>query len=319
MKRTVMAFACFALVSIAVKAQMGQIVLHHQGAVSVFANDKMEDAMTKAVDGDTIYLSEGTFSSAMNITKKVSVIGAGYNTVYLGTINIDIPGEPTLTARLLDAMDIQAVVEVKQACKGMVIRKCKFRSIVFSALTEDATIDRCWCFGTGTNGFKLSNNIKGMIVLNSRVRSLSGDASSPAAINFMHCNIKLIYNVSGASVFASYTNCIIAGWNYTDSYFYTNTVFRYCLCGKSYYSKSDYNNCWNYNNTDILNDNCYCSVGDADLQAKGYIGNDGTVVGCTGGENPYTLTPAVPRVTEHTITVDTEKKELNVNIKVTTN
>ncbi len=315
-----MAFACFALVSIAVKAQMGQIVLHHQGAVSVFANDKMEDAMTKAVDGDTIYLSEGTFSSAMNITKKVSVIGAGYNTVYLGTINIDIPGEPTLTARLLDAMDIQAVVEVKQACKGMVIRKCKFRSIVFSALTEDATIDRCWCFGTGSNGFKLSKNIKDMIVLNSRVRSLSGDAS-PATINFMHCNIRQIYNVNGACVFASFTNCIIADWYDTSSnnYYYTNTVYRYCLGGENYYSKSDWNNCWNYGNTNILNDNCYCSLSDADLQAKGYIGNDGTVVGCTGGENPYTLTPAVPRVTEHTITVDTEKKELNVNIKVTTN
>jgi len=319
-----MALACFALVSTAANAQFGQIVLQHQGAVSVYENNKIDDALTKAVDGDTIYLSEGTFSGDMNITKKISVIGAGINTVWGGNVNIDIPGSPTLTARLLDAFTISNTITVVQPCKGLNIRKCQFNSIVFKALTENATIDRCYSRGNENSGFNLSENVKSLYVMNSKIWCLQGDAAAAGDVNFMNCNIYYINNYWTGSkyraVLASYTNCIIRTWDSTASgAFYTNTVFRNCLCGRNYYTSSNNANCWNYNNTDILSNSTECSLSDADLKTKGYIGTDGTVVGITGGAAPYSLVPTVPRVTEHTITVDTEKKELNVNIKVTTN
>ena len=325
MKKQLLVLACFALVSIAAKAQFGQIVLQHDGVVSVFENNKIDDALAKAVDGDVIYLSEGTFSGDMNITKKVSIIGAGVNTVWGGNVNIDIPGTPTLTERLLDAFTISSTITIKQPCKGLNIRKCQFNSIIFNALTENATIDRCYSRGGGDYGFYLSTNVKSLYVMNSKIWRLYGNAGAAGDVNFMNCNIYFIDNNYYANnkynrVLASYTNCIIRNWEYQGSnYHYTNTVYRNCLCGTDAFTWSNIANCWNYNNTDIIGNGCNCSLSDADLKSKGYIGTDGTVVGITGGAAPFSLVPTVPRVTEHTITVDKDKKELNVNIKVTTN
>lgn len=317
MKKQLLVLACFALVSIAAKAQFGQIVLQHEGVVSVFENNKIDDAMAKAVDGDVIYLSEGTFSGEMNITKKISIIGAGINTVWGGNVNIDIPGTPTLTNRLLDAFTISNAITVKQPCKGLNIRKCQFNTITFSALTENATIDRCYSRGDDANGFRLSTNIKGLYVMNSKIWSLSGAAGNAGDVNFMNCNIYQLYTLSNSAQLASYTNCIIR--SHYNNYWYTSTVFRNCLWGTNYFTNCNSANCWGYGNTNIIGNGCNCSLSDADLKSKGYIGTDGTVVGITGGAAPYSLTPTVPRVTEHTINVDTDKKELNVNIKVTTN
>ena len=326
MKKQLLVLACFALVSIAAKAQFGQIVLQHDGVVSVFENNKIDDALAKAVDGDVIYLSEGTFSGDMNITKKVSIIGAGINTVWGGNVNIDIPGTPTLTNRLLDAFTISSTITVKQPCKGLNIRKCTFNAIRFNALTESATIDRC--YSRGDDGFFLSENVKALYVMNSKIYVLCGDAGAAGDVNFMNCNINYIdnyknYNNHYHYVLASYTNCIIRTWRYNDSgEHYTNTVYRNCLCGANAYSNSNAANCWNFGNTNtgkLLGSSAETILTDEELKSKGYIGTDGTVVGITGGAAPFSLTPTVPRVTEHTINVDTDKKELNVNIKVTTN
>ena len=55
------------------------------------------------------------------------------------------------------------------------------------------------------------------------------------------------------------------------------------------------------------------------LKENGYLGNDGTVVGQLGGtrNTPFTLVPTVPRVTESSLKVDPQKKELNVTVTVT--
>ena len=52
------------------------------------------------------------------------------------------------------------------------------------------------------------------------------------------------------------------------------------------------------------------------LSAKGYLGNDGKVIGPYGGNTPYTLVPAVPRVTKSKIMVDPKKQELNAILTV---
>ena len=47
-----------------------------------------------------------------------------------------------------------------------------------------------------------------------------------------------------------------------------------------------------------------------------YVGNDGKVVGITGGDNPYTLTPSVPHVSAHSIEVDAVNQKLNVTLTI---
>lgn len=54
-----------------------------------------------------------------------------------------------------------------------------------------------------------------------------------------------------------------------------------------------------------------------DIIANGHVGNDGTAIGPLGGTTPFTLVPTVPRVTESSLKVDPQKKELNVTVTVT--
>ena len=60
-------------------------------------------------------------------------------------------------------------------------------------------------------------------------------------------------------------------------------------------------------------------MGKYDLEDKGYIGTDGTVVGIEGGSAPFTLEPSVPKVTNSTVAYDAANKLLKVNLTVTTN
>ena len=61
------------------------------------------------------------------------------------------------------------------------------------------------------------------------------------------------------------------------------------------------------------------SVTKEQLEAAGFLGTDGTVVGAEGGLTPFSLTPSSIAVTESQLKVDTEKKQLNVTLKVKAN
>lgn len=319
MKRIVMVFVCFALVSMTVKAQTAKVALQHNGNVTLYDSDKLADALTASVDGDTLYLNEGTFAGDITITKKVCIIGSGKNTILTGAVKISIPGTPTLTSHLLDALYLNNTgITVTLPLKGLKIRKCQFYGLNFNALTEDVTIDRCYSKGNDTKSFLLSSNIKKMNVINSKVWYLQGDAEYAGDANFINCNIYLLYNYSSRCR-ATYMNCIVRSWNYIGSNYDSTTTYVNCLCGKSNYDNSVNQNCWNYNNNSILDGNTDCSLSDDQLRSNNYLGTDGTVVGITGGTTPFTLVPAVPKVSDYTIKVDTQTKKLNVNIKVTAN
>ena len=318
MKKLAMVLACFALVSTAARAQVAKIALQHIGSVTLFDADQMAEALTAATDGDTLYLNEGTFKGGFTIDKQVAIIGSGAKTVIDNTITVSIRNTPTLKAHLLDAMLIQKGITFTLPVNGVKIRKCQFYGINFSAKCEDITIDRCYHRGGDTQAFYLSSNIKRMNVINSKIWYLRGDVQYAGDANFVNCNIYLLYNYN-CQVKATYMNCIIGSWNYLNSNYDTTTTYVNCLCGKDNFTKSVNQNCWNYNNTNILDNTTSCSLTDDELRSKGYLGTDDTVVGVTGGSTPYDLVPSVPRVTDYTIKVDTQAKKLNVNIKVTAN
>ena len=93
--------------------------------------------------------------------------------------------------------------------------------------------------------------------------------------------------------------------------------------GNWYGSKSVNQECYTLTleegDANLLNDTIECKFSEAELLEKGYVGTDGTVVGIFGGSIPFTLAPSMPRVTEHSIVVDADKKKLNVTLKVTAN
>ena len=75
----------------------------------------------------------------------------------------------------------------------------------------------------------------------------------------------------------------------------------------------------NFDKTTIAQQ-CYyddsCEWSAASFESLGYMGNDGRVVGYTGGTTPYTLDPVVPKVTQSQISLDPATRVLNVNLKV---
>ena len=71
-------------------------------------------------------------------------------------------------------------------------------------------------------------------------------------------------------------------------------------------------------NSSVTFNNCYQVNIDADkvigYSSSSYLGNDGTMVGCYGGQNPFRRTPELPRVTKSAVQIDAVNKKLNVTL-----
>lgn len=310
MKKIAMAFVCFALVSISAwGATAAQIMLQHNGSAKLFDSDQMAAAINQAVDGDTIFLTEGSFNN-FTVSKKIAIIGAGPQTVITGDVTIAIPGSPTLTARVLDGMNISGNILVNQSVNKFIIRKCKFKSFNpnNTCTLDNGQIDRCQiteCLYLG------SSLIKSMLVTNSLINNLNSCNNTTTLINcdfyvvtsdfkgtILNSIISMPQNLSNGllknTLYSIYNYIIQTGCTTTDCYAVNKSV--------------NTPNKWlshQYTMEELFN--------------NGFLGDDGTVVGSQGGNTPFTLVPAVPKVTERTIKVDTEGRKLNVSLKVSAN
>ena len=107
MKKYLFLVICFAVLGISqAKAQAAKVALQHDGNVTLFNADELQKALDASVDGDIIYLNEGTFRGYVTISKKVSVIGAGENTTIDGSLTVKSDGV------LVDALQIRFVLEL---------------------------------------------------------------------------------------------------------------------------------------------------------------------------------------------------------------
>lgn len=327
MKKNLLLVVCLVFASIsAFSASLSSIMLQHNGSVTMFESDKMSSAISAAVKGDTIYLSEGSFVGDFTINKEITIIGAGQLTIVQGNITIALDNTPTLTAHMLDAIKVPSsyTVTVTKAVKNLKIRKCYLYRFTSSASVTDLSIDRC-----NISYFPQNNNYKSGNVLNCYISNIDGIKDSPINnINYINCNISYIGNVYSYNsyyVAGTFINCIIG--NYTTSYIaFNNSVFINTSYPSSYTfsASSSCQNCYAGNPT--MNKYTEEKTGmeyytvDADwLQSNNYLGTDGTIIGMFGGTIPYSLVPNVPTVTESKVTVDTANKKLNVTLKVTAN
>lgn len=320
MKKIFMTFVCL-LGVLGANAQTAKIALMHHGNATMFDSDELKSALGAAVDGDTLYLNEGTFTAGLDITKKVTLIGAGESTRLTGDINIAIPGTPTLTAHLLDAIYMtDGSITVKQAVNGLKIRKCKFRGMYFDAdVAGSSLVDRCWSFMSDNKGIvTLSEHTKDLSFVNCKIQELRGPAPTASSVTFQNCNIYQLNAPEGSqAVLATFVNSIITRfYNYYDP----NATYINCLwyTGGNAWEGSLKTNCWRDTDCYIESSTVETNWKSSTIKSKGYIGTDGEVVGIYGGI-PFTLVPSTPRITEGTVKVDTDKRQLNVNLKVSAN
>lgn len=301
MKKTLLALVCLMMASVSMFAESAAVcLLQHGGSVQLFDTDKIANAIKAAVDGDTLYLTAGSFSS-FTIDKKITVRGAGQETKITGNITISISGTPTLTQTVLEGLNLisNSSVTLSTAMKGVKIKQCSMSNLIVNANNSDVIIDRC----NISNELRYSSSIKSMTVLNSYARIGITDVSPEDIITFVNCNVYMydpsycggtfinsaIQNYRSYSISnCSFTNCLFR-W---DASFNSSTTALHC-----YYDKN-------------------CSWDAATFEELGYLGNDGKVVGYMGGSSPYTLELSVPKVTESEISLDPSTRVLNVNLKV---
>lgn len=322
MKKTILLSVCLFVASLSTfGASLSSIMLQHNGSVTMYESDKMSSAISAAVKGDTIYLSEGSFVGDFTINKEITIIGAGQLTSVQGNITIAIDNTPTLTAHLLDAIKVTGSfnVTVTKPIKNLKIRKCYINQLNCNASVTDLSLDRC-------NIYYLypKTNVKSGNFFNCYIYEIWGESGMLNTINYINCNIYDMWKYDQGYIAATFINSIIRRAS-------SNTTFSNCSFINSAYPSS-----FSFNTSSSIQ-NCYkgdlswtqyteektgvqyYSVDSDWLESNNYKGTDGTIIGMFGGTIPYSLVPNVPTVTESKVSVDTATKKLNVTLKVTAN
>jgi len=331
------------------------ITLSHNGQESTFKYNEMTKVMEQAVDGDTVYFSTGYFQGDFRLDKRLTFIGSGADnsnnygngwsncTCYDGKINIVLPEGTKLTTRLFDGIYFyngnNSSITFSNAIENVVFRKCYWdNSWNVNAEIKSLLIDRCRAYLSIYN----SSNYKKIIVRNSYIW---GDfrCQDPSTILFYHCNVSpntswrdndrnktYCYAFQG-----TFTNCIIRNQSSEwDSSTQKNIYYAALLSDPestpesypilincAYYTEDGKDvtaNCTLQNSTGypISNEKRLEDMSKAELEAAGYMGNDGTVVGYYGGKNPYSLKPNIPEIASSKIHLDRDAQQLQINIKV---
>lgn len=313
MKKILISMVCIMMMGIqSVNAQIGIAVLHHEGNSTVFKEYSVAEAITAAVDGDTLYLSEGHFKGGFTINKAIHVIGSGQGTLIDGNITISFENNPTLSGYLLTGLYVKGNIVVNKAVKGLGISQCQFTSFGNSNLNSTTSsykitelyMERCYCSGNVYLNIVEGGSFNACKIYSINSINTSGQSS------FNHCNVR---GLTSGDFSCYFINCIYGNAATTAN------VWQNCLCtnsGTKVSNVSTCENCWDTNGGSTLNDNLVSIRTDEQLQSSGYIATDGTVIGITGGETPYTLELATPKVVEHNIEVDKANKKLNVTLTV---
>ncbi len=330
------------------------ITLSHNGQESTFKYDEMSKVMEQAVDGDTVYFSTGYFQGNFQLNKRLTFIGSGADdsnnngnrwsncTCYDGKINIALPEGTKLTTRLFDGIYFydgnNSSITFSNSIENVIFRKCYWsNSWNVNAEIKSLLIDRCNCY------FYLYNNsyYKKVVIRNSNIR---GDFRSqdPNTLLFYHCNVYPNYgwNTDRGNAYCSgfqgtFTNCIIENqcsyWdNSTQKSIYYAATFSNpestqesypILINCIYYSEDGKDvtaNCTLQNSTGypVSSEKRLENMSKAELEAAGYMGNNGTVVGYYGGKNPYTLKPNIPEIASSKIHLNRDAQQLQINIKI---
>ena len=302
MKAKSLLTACLFMLAVGANAANdGKAILHHdKKPTAIYDADKLSDALNAAVTGDTIYLSAGMYPT-FTLDKAITIKGAGTNTKISNGVTIDIPGNPTLTSSLLEAVEVNGAITVKSDMTNFLIKMVKTTDLQFAnQLNTNALVDRCHL-----DKFTITSAMTDFYVRNSYIWNLTSTSLKFNKCNFINCRIQGDWNKAAGR----FINCELrrTGDNtsikssilsYSLVYSYYNSVHPSSYQEKVYF---DANRDW-------------FSVDDR--LTKGYICKDGTVVGVEGGKTPYSLTPSGPKETSSTVKVSDSEKKLNVSITV---
>ena len=329
MKKIILIIICclFSAATTVLAQGSGKIFLQHNGTITkIYDNDGMSKAIEAAAEGDTLYLSSGNFNGGFTINKSIAIIGtsaSGSNSSKFtwdgGDVIIQTENEKTISSIYIEGVSFSRSLEFHSNVKTFTAKKCYFINGFYfgynSCNTEKAIIDRC-----RINSLSLGGQIKDLTCKNSKIGNTNGTGGiTISSCKIINCNIRSIDTYTKAMFINSIVNTVGNG---TDSYLSSQSM----LVNTLYHNMNGYDpmqecsqqDCWSSTETLINDDDNYnCTLTADQLKKAGYLGTDGTVVGCEGGVNPYTLERHVPVITQKGTKVDLDSKKVIINVNVT--
>ena len=302
MKAKTLLTACLFMLAVGANAANdGKAILHHdKKPAAIYDADQLSEALIAATAGDTIYLSAGMYPT-FTLDKAITIKGAGTNTKISNGVTIDIPGNPTLTSSLLEAVEVNGAITVKSDMTNFLIKMVKTTDLQFAnQLNTNALVDRCYL-----DKFTITSAMTDFYVRNSYIWNLTSTSLKFNKCNFINCRIQGDWNKAAGR----FINCELRSTG--DNTSIKSSILSYSLV----YSNFNSVNASTYQEKVYFDSkNNWLSVDDR--LNKGYICKDGTVVGVEGGKTPYSLTPSGPKETSSTVKVSDSEKKLNVSITV---
>lgn len=285
-------------------ANDGKAILHHdKKPAAIYDADQLSEALIAATAGDTIYLSAGMYPT-FTLDKAITIKGAGTNTKISNGVTIDIPGNPTLTSSLLEAVEVNGAITVRSDMTNFLIKMVKTTNLLFAneLNTPNALVDRCYL-----DKFTITSTMTDFYVRNSYIRNLTSSDLKYNKCNFINCRLWGNWDVAAGR----FINCEMS---IPDDLTYStikSSILSYTLVKTPFVGvdSSTYEE-----NTHYYNGEDWLTVDSKNN--KGYFGKDKTVVGVEGGKTPYSLTPSGPKETSSTVKVSDSEKKLNVSINV---
>lgn len=329
--KQILTFLALMAIAMSALAQRPLATLSHKGELTFFDNNLgLENALKNAANGDTIFLSSGVFvsnSSTVDIKKRVAIIGCGYESKINFNLRVNFTdnSDSYLDIPLFDGVMItQTLSFVSNSNSQKNIYKVVIQNSYINVLEnagyagEDVLCNNCYINSADFSGANSSN----VCVQNSKISKINS-SSYNSYINVTNCNIGEAYYLPRTVVSSiigkgSYGSTGVA-FGINGSHYVSNSLLPNGFDSNnssSVFKESVYQE--SVNNGFFLDEDLECTL---NLEEKGYMGVDGTVIGIHGGYFPFTETPSVPTVdsSNSSVEYDSENNKLNVTITVAPN
>lgn len=300
-KQTLLSLTCLIAAGVQIaEAQVNIIALHHEGTVTL-CKQGVQDAITQAVEGDTLYLSEGVYGG-FTVDKRIAIIGSGMTTSVPDEVEVSGDFDNLYISNMeINKITFSGRQDSMRMVQCRILGNCEFNNAADWDNFSNTEFSMCDIDGILVLG---TESTKGLVVHNSWIKQVQQGGAYEGAAMFVNCCIQYV-STSSNYYKNGFVNSIISSVNYG--------LYYNCL----YYTVNNtpgLYDCWKANKSLFNTDFNSCTLSNEELIGAGYIGTDGNVVGADGGATPFTLVSPILQVTEHNLEVDNTERKLRVSL-----
>ena len=299
---------CYTVVAYAQGTDQISAILQHGDTETIFiGNTGFAQAYEAAVDGDVIILSQGIFNTINNISKVLTIYGAGFEdnaetntatTTINGTVRLGDGSDTEFDGIHIEGVKINGYMGLNSQLKNVTIQRCCItNNVELNHNTENVTFRQCYMLGDILGQYKHAN---GLLISNCYITKNINNFSVNSFVHIDHSYMGNMYS----RVYREYaqflwTNSIINKLENDLPLGYAAIVKNCIFFVDNYYNDVDLENCYRLNSVaDIFADGenaDYSPTRTFELKdPETYVGTDGTPIGLSGGagwnkvpSNPY--------------------------------